>query len=240
MKLKAIEDGMVVRCNTEDEVKELIEWAYECGYEWNECPEDRETYFDSYGMDTVYYFSEEKNRKIITYGFKKICSKKITEFSDLIIYPLTPDVELYPKAVPTSEYDGETIKVVKNRRKNPMSAEEILDWFYGTPAYEIDTVMGCNCSGSILQLMARYTTSEIISKIEAYEAKKKQEKESKIVWRFRTFSTHKMESEMFSEENAAIKWCEDMSREFPGSLNKYDKTCLLKEFLPDIKFSDMT
>jgi hypothetical protein len=215
MKLKTIKDGMVVHCKTEDEAKELIKWAYECGYTWGRkfCAED--TFYEGYKENTCYFFWEDK---AIGWGdVERFERRLITEFTDLIIS--------------------------EEQEKKRMSAEAILAWL---KKYDYDKVMADVFSyGDVLinnidDVLENYKVEKIVEMIEAYESKKKQEKKTEIVWRFRTFSTHEMEAEMFSEEKDAIKWCEDMSREFPSSLNSYAKTCLLKEFLPDVMFSDMT
>jgi Fe2+ or Zn2+ uptake regulation protein len=79
MKLKPIKDGMVVHCKTEDEAKELIKWAHECGY-GTEIPDC----WKHYNKHTCYrfytnYWTYESNVYFESVGCK------ITEFSDLII-----------------------------------------------------------------------------------------------------------------------------------------------------------
>jgi hypothetical protein len=85
MKLKPIEDEMVVHCKTEDEAKELIKWACdERGY--NTFPLG--TWHD-YKDYTCYHFYQLNNGKnTISYCNKSYYldnNYEITEFSDLII-----------------------------------------------------------------------------------------------------------------------------------------------------------
>jgi hypothetical protein len=214
MKLKTIKDGMVVYCRTEYEAKKLIKWAYECGYEWEAGSSSYTDFFEF--MESCYEFHYKEITIHSRAWYKENHEEsRVIDFADLIV----------------------------SEEKEHMSAEAILAWL---KKYDYDKVMADVFSyGDVLinnidDVLENYKVEKIVEMIEAYESKKQQEKETEIVWWFRTFSTHEMDAEMFSEEKDAIKWCEDMSRKFPGSLNSYAKTCLLKKFLPDVMFSDMT
>lgn len=194
MKLKPIEENMVVHCKTEDEAKELIKWAYECGYitEGSDCWE----HFTSYTCYRFHmgYWTYESSVYFQSLGYA------ITEFSDLII---------------------------PEEQEEHMSAEEIIKWLREHNADKVwDEVFGEEngfydmCNGNSVE--------EIISKIESYEAKKKQEKEVEVEWVYRVFNYKENKDEFFTFEIGAIQRCEEIVKNNPENYAKYEKTCRAK------------
>lgn len=99
VKLKQIEDGMVVHCKTEDEEKELIKWARECGFKFLfEC--EISALFNTNSPAVCFHFDD--NSILSGYYTKYISAGyKITEFSDLVI---------------------------SEEQEKHMGAEEIIEW----------------------------------------------------------------------------------------------------------------
>lgn len=113
MKLKELESGMVVHCKTEEEAKQFINWAHECGYRWNSGKSQEVTYWEEHMNNTCY---ELWNNKRIAYWdekYLKTQEKKIIEFSDLIMPELTAEevlewlYENYENSVLYKEVFGE-------------------------------------------------------------------------------------------------------------------------------------
>ena len=90
MELRKIEPGMVIHCRTEEEARALMQWAYECGYEWRwDMLEGCES-FKIHGERTCYCF--DGNEKIIYADralFEVHKGDEIMEFSDLVLPELT-------------------------------------------------------------------------------------------------------------------------------------------------------
>jgi hypothetical protein len=89
MKLKPIERGMIIHCKTENEAKELIKWAYECGYWWftySGCTM-KDTCYKKYGEDTCYSFGHYERWVIYHCNTEFYMGRggRIIEFADLII-----------------------------------------------------------------------------------------------------------------------------------------------------------
>jgi hypothetical protein len=216
MKLKPIEENMVVHCKTEDEAKELIKWAYECGY-YNNTLNINVCYLRC-GENVCYYFCDAA----ITYDniqyFRshKDYSTPI-EFSDLII----PEEPQYQKHVSKFDFDDE-------EQEEHMSAEEILEWiktnFTNMDAYT--EVFGHLCTYS--SIFTDFTAKEVVSKIEAYEAKKKQEKEVEVEWVYRVFNYKENKDEFYHSQLDASHRCEEIVKKNPNVYAKYEYVCRAK------------
>jgi hypothetical protein len=201
MKLKKIEDGMVVHCSTEDEAKELIKWAYECGFGWSGVAEDSKTNFKVNGKNTCYCFTAE----FITYTDTCFCNKnsyKFTEFSNLII----PE---------ESEH---------------MSAEEVLNWFIEN---YYNTTICTETFGEDYSFRnfkaSNMSTKEIISKIESYEAKKKQEKEVEVEWVSRVFNKKENKNEFYYDMGDAEQRCIELVKNGEQEYATFETVCRLKK-----------
>lgn len=88
MKLKPIESGMIIHCDTEEKAKQLISWAYENGFRWNGKSEEADTNWGECENSTCYKFYGDAS---ITYGDDDYFGTGITEFSDLIIPELSAE-----------------------------------------------------------------------------------------------------------------------------------------------------
>lgn len=90
MELRGIEQGMVVHCQTEEEARALMEWAYKCGYEWMDGKPKEYTAFDAFEKYTCYHFNEARK---ISYAekayFEKYRREEVIEYSDLVLPELT-------------------------------------------------------------------------------------------------------------------------------------------------------
>jgi hypothetical protein len=193
MKLKPIEENMVVHCKTEDEAKELIKWAYECGYKWTFASAFN-THYEDYATDTCY---KMKNGNI-EYGATEYYFNVI-EFSDIII---------------------------PEEQEEHMSAEEVVKWLT-EKTYE-DYIGAFGTMADLKELSEMYSYGEIISKIESYEAKKKQEKEVEVEWVYRVFNYKENKDEFFTFEIGAIQRCEEIVKNNPENYAKYEKVCRVK------------
>jgi hypothetical protein len=201
MKLKPIKENMVVHCKTEDEAKELIKWAYECGYSWV-VGSDINTYYTFYTTDICYEMKGNSIRYDILNYFKER-NYEVIEFSDLIIS--------------------------EEQEEKHMSAEEVLEWmktnYTNMEVYR--EVFGCFYN--YMDLFTNFTPQEIISKIESYEAQKKQEKEVEIEWVYRVFGAENYGEKFFDIEEDAIKWCEQLVKEQKHrQYARYEKVCRVK------------
>jgi hypothetical protein len=227
MKLKPIEENMVIHCKTEDEAKELIKWAYECGFEWRLANAD-ETHFEIHGETTCYNFKGS----MITYcdkSFYKEPMYYVFEFTDLVIPEEHMSAE-EPNRMSTMaklQTDG----VIRETMK--MSAEEVLKWiktnFTNRDAYT--EVFGCLCAYS--SIFTDFTAEEVVSKIESYEAKKKQEKEVEVEWVWKVYNPAEDSDEYYTTEDEAMARCERLeklwSAIYPEMMTKYEKVCRIKE-----------
>lgn len=108
MGLREIEPGMVVHCQTEEEARALMEWAYECGYEWMDGKQKEYTAFGSFKKHTCYCFHEAGK---ITYAdkayFEKYKKSEVMDFPALIL------PELDGEALDTKELRIETVDVCR-------------------------------------------------------------------------------------------------------------------------------
>jgi hypothetical protein len=213
MKLKPIENDMIVHCKTEDEAKELIRWAYECGFEWV-ISDAYKTNFAMYKEETCYYFLQFS----ISFSSKKYFDNKgydILEFSELVL----EEEPKYPRHI-TNVDDIEIDEELKH-----MSAKEILEFMfehYNDGLFK--EIFGDDYS--FVELIDRFEPEEIIEKIEEYKAKPKTE----VEWLYRIFDHYKEIIFYFKKEENAIKYCESSIVNHIGTQDyiKYVKVCLAK------------
>jgi hypothetical protein len=197
MKLKPIEENMVVHCSTEDEAKELIKWAYECGYRWY-LGKSYDTFFDINFPNRSYHF-HNKCEISCSNNFKQEDEEVLIEFSDLII---------------------------PEEQDEHMSAEEIVKFLlerYNDGTYK--EVFGADYN--VFDLYRRFSPKEIVSKIESYEAKKKQEKEVEVEWVYKVYDFFG-NTEVVYDEDTAIERCEELAKANPDKFSWYDNICRVK------------
>jgi hypothetical protein len=93
MRLKPIEDGMVVCCHSKDMAEKLIKWAYECGYEWDAASS---SYTAFYKFDETCY--EFKDAEIAIHSRKwyeeNNEESRVILFCDLIMPGMTEAEEI--------------------------------------------------------------------------------------------------------------------------------------------------
>lgn len=198
MKLKPIEENMVVHCKTEDEAKELIKWAHECGYEW--CSGRMNiTHFEGFSEPCYKFCAGKISIKDKSVWKENHEDERITEFSDLII---------------------------PEEQDEHMSAEEVVKWLT-EKTYE-DFIGAFGTMADLKELSEMYSYGEIISKIESYEAKKKQEKEVEVGWVYRVFNYKENKDEFYGNVLEAKQRCEELAKSNPNAYAKYEFVCRAK------------
>ncbi|MCC8163432.1 MAG: hypothetical protein LIO86_09805 [Lachnospiraceae bacterium] len=174
MKFKEIKPGMVIHCPKEEDAVALFNHLESLGYGWlSGCLLDDigYTYWDVYSDKTGYRLSADKTDAVAEYGDVDSYQAKgleITEFSDLI------------------EPENSTQNSTGEEKSTKMSAVEVLEWLrdnyrdYNGELFR--DVFGADYTVSELLVKSPLGPAEVVQKITAYEAAKKESKPVEVEW----------------------------------------------------------
>ena len=190
MRLKEIKEDMIIHCKTQEEADMLCEALG---------AEDKWKAYWKYAEDETCYHIHSND--ICCYGTISSFTRKITEFSDLII----PDPEL-------------------SAEEALLAYDQMCKENYCCNDCPIYGILGHECA----KRMDGHIT-EIVDAIKKWKAEH-EKKEPEIEWVYREFGAENYGEKFFQTEEEAIKRCEDLAKsQKTKQYARYERVCRVKE-----------
>ena len=189
MRLKEIKEDMIIHCKTQEEADMLCEALG---------AEDKWKAYWKYAEDETCYHIHSND--ICCYGTISSFTRKITEFSDLII----PDPEL-------------------SAEEALLAYDQMCKENYCCNDCPIYGILGHEC----VKRMDGHI-SEIMDAIKKWKAER-EKKEPEIEWFWKSYVVGGSDCKEADTEQEAMEWCEYYVKEHPEAKCIYKRVCRVKE-----------
>ena len=200
MRLKEIKPGMVIHCNTKEEMEELskhIKFFNTVDNIWNYGN-------DGIRRDCVWIDDDGRYGGFDAYRYFAVRNNNITEFSDLILPELTAE-EVVP-----------ILTEICNRYNGNEDCE-------GCPLNGLEYI----CNGN--ECPFTFKDYKQVIKICAQWKSEHEKKEPEIEWVYRVFGAENYGEKFFQTEEEAIKRCEELAKsQKTKQYARYERVCRVK------------